>query len=191
MSKAKREHEAFLEGYKPALVISSSSKYFEEVSKLDCPRITPFDIGPDSHIFFQTAEQKQEYQRRIKGVEWGTYDFHKIVGETLGFPKKSVKYYASMRVLENEIGHYPDEERRDSVGVEWAGFFFSSHIDFVIQEVKWLFDTYKHEKAVGLPVSIWVAGFDTPDIPYGDFKRMNMIVNKLQEFRKQKATVSA
>jgi hypothetical protein len=65
--KPKREHEAFLEGYKPALVINQSSKYFEEVSKLDYPRITPFDIGSDSYIFFQTEEQKEDYEKRVKG----------------------------------------------------------------------------------------------------------------------------
>jgi hypothetical protein len=190
LSKPKREHEAFLDGYKPALVIYPSDKHFDKVLATDFPRITPFDKQLSSYIFFQTEEQKQEYQRKIEGVKWGTYEFHKIVGEALGFPKKSVEYYAQMRVLENKMGHYPEEERRDSVGVEWAGFFFSSHMDFVEQEVRWLFDTYQHEKAIGLPVSIWVVGFDTPDIPYGDFERMNMIVNKLQEIRKQKVSVT-
>jgi hypothetical protein len=39
-----------------------------------------------------------------------------------------------MRVLEEKIGHYPEEERMNNIGVIWGGFFFSSHVDFVKEE---------------------------------------------------------
>jgi hypothetical protein len=50
------------------------------------------------------------------------------------------------------MDQYP-EERQTKIGLNWAGFFFFSHVDFVEQEIQWLFDTYHHEKAVGLPVN--------------------------------------
>jgi hypothetical protein len=192
LQKQKRDYEAFLEGYKPALTIKpTSSKYFTKVAALDFPRISPFDIGPDSHIFFQTEEQKEDYQNRIEGIQWGTYDFHLIVGETLGFPKKSVEYFAKVRDLENKLGYSSEEEKMTSIGVTWAGFYFASHIDVVEQEVKWLFDTYQHEKAIGLPVSLWTKETDTIEVGYGDLGRVKAIADTIKAFREQKAAVTA
>jgi hypothetical protein len=151
----KREHFAFLDGYKPALLISPRSPFFEDVAVSDFPKITPFDEEPESHIFFQTEKQTEEYQRKIKGVALRSYDFYMIVGENLGFPKRSVEYFAKMRALEDKIGYYPEDERLNGLGIIWAGFFFASHLDFAEQEAEWLFDTYQHEKAIGLPLYIY------------------------------------
>ncbi|MCH5584240.1 hypothetical protein MK805_04565 [Shimazuella sp. AN120528] len=193
MGKQKREHFAFLDGYKPALLISPRNPFFETVLATDFPSITPFDDEPGSYIFFQTEKQKEEYQRKIEGVALRSYDFHMIVGETLGFPMRSVKYYAEMRGLEDKLGHYPEIERQEKIGVNWAGFFFSSHIDFVVEEVQWLFNTYQHEKAVGLPLCLsrLAEGLGSVDIPYGDITKLCAVVREIQEERKQKATTIA
>jgi hypothetical protein len=188
----KREHLAFLDGYKPALLTSHRDEFHETVIATDFPRITPFDeYEPSSHIFFQTEEQREKYAEQIIGVEWGTYDYHKIVGETLGFPKRSVDYFAKMRVLEEKIGHYPEEERMNSIGVIWAGFFFSSHVDFVKDEAFWLFNTYKHEKAIGLALYIWSKETSYIEIPYGDLNRLVAVIDTIKAFREQKAAVTA
>jgi hypothetical protein len=191
LQKQKREHLAFLDGYKPALLTYPSDKLHDTVLATDFPRITPFDKQSGSHILFQTKQQKEEYQRKIEGVKRGTYDFHIIVGETLGFPKRSVEYYSKMRVLEDRIGHYPEEERQTKIGVNWAGFFFSSHIDFVEQEVQWLFNTYQHEKAIGLPVSLWTRETDAIEVEYGDLVRVRAIADTIKAVREQKAAVAA
>jgi hypothetical protein len=184
----KREHEAFLDGYKPALLISPRSKFFDIVSKTDFPRITPFDDEDNSHIFFQTEHHKLLYSSQIEGVSLRTYDFHKIVGKTLGFPKESVLYFAKMRDLEEEIGNYPEDERINGVGVIWAGFFFASHLEFVEREVQWLWNTYQHEKAVGQPLYLWTKETDYIVVQYLDFARLKELKEEIQEGRKQKAT---
>jgi hypothetical protein len=183
----KPAHEAFLDGYKPALLIATSHKSFENVASTDFPRITPFDDEEGSYIFFQTERQKEEYQRRIEGVQLRSYEFNLIVGETLGFPLKSVEYFSRMRALEDKLGHYPEIERQEKVGVVWAGFFFSSHMDFVEQEVNWLWSTYQHEKAIGLP--LYIPRYDQgryEEIPYGDFEKLHRVIQDIREDRKQK-----
>jgi hypothetical protein len=191
LQKQKREHFAFLDGYKPALLIAPRNKLFETVLATDFPRITPFDDESGSHIFFQTEAQKEDYQKRIKGVELRSYEFNMIVGEVLGFPMKSVKYFSKMRALEDKIGYYSEEERMTSIGVTWAGFYFTSHIDFVEQEVHWLFDTYRHEKAIGLPVSLWTRETDAIEVEYGDIGRVKAIADTIKAVREQKAAVTA
>jgi hypothetical protein len=182
----KREHFAFLDGYKPALLISPRNQLFETVVASHFPRITPFDDELGSHIFFQTEEQKKDYQKRIKGIELRSYEFNMLVGEVLGFPMKSVEYFSKMRALEDEIGYYSEEESQTKVGVAWAGFFFSSHIDFVEQEIKWLFDTYQHEKAVGLPWYLRTLEDGYIEIPYGNFNILREVVQEIKVFRRQK-----
>jgi hypothetical protein len=187
----KRADVAFLDGYKPALLIATSHKFFETVASTDFPRITPFDDEQGSHIFFQTEEQKVDYQKRIKGIELRSFEFNMIVGEALGFPMKSVEYFSKMRALEDKIGYYSEEEEQTKVGVAWAGFFFSSHIDFVEKEVRWLFDTYQHEKAIGLPLYLRTSEDGYIEIPYGDFEKLNLVVNTIKADRKQKTIATA
>lgn len=190
-SMRKRADAAFLDGYKPALLIATSHEFFETVASTDFPRITPFDDEEGSHIFFQTEEQKEDYQKRIKGVELRSYEFNMIVGEALGFPKKSIEYFSGMRALEDKIGHYPEEERQTKIGVTWAGFFFSSHVDFVKDEVQWLFDTYKHEKAVGLSLYIRTSETGYIEIPYGDLNRLVAVTDTIKAVREQKVAATA
>jgi hypothetical protein len=186
----KREHFAFLDGYKPALLVEPKHKFFNLIPT-NYPHLESYIEQDDIYIFFQTEELKNEYVKKVEGVSWGTYEFHKIIGEALGFPKKSVEFYARMRVLEDKIGHYPEEEEQTKVGVAWAGFFFSSHLDFVEQEVHWLFNTYQHEKAVGLPLYLRTSEDGYIEIPYGNFEKLNLVVNTIKADRKQKTIATA
>lgn len=111
-----------------------------------------------------------------------------IVGEVLGFPKRSVEYFSKMRA---KIGHYPEEEKQTKIGVTWAGFFFSSHVDFVKEEALWLFNTYKREKAVGLPLYLRTSEVGYIEIPYGDINRLVAVVDTIKAFRKQKTIATA
>jgi CRISPR/Cas system-associated exonuclease Cas4 (RecB family) len=96
-----------------------------------------------------------------------------------------------MRVLEEKTGQYPEEERQTKIGLAWAGFFFSSHVDFVKDEALWLFNTYQHEKAVGLPIYLRTSETGYIEIPYGDLNRLVAVVDTIKAFREQKAAVTA
>jgi hypothetical protein len=187
----KREHFAFLDGYKPALLISPRNQHFETIVATNFPHVVPFDDEAGSHMFFQTEEQKEDYLKRMEGVGLRSYEFNMIVGEVLGFPVRSVEYFSKMRVLEDKIGYYPEEEEQTKVGVAWAGFFFSSHIEFVEQEIHWLFDTYQHEKAVGLPLYLRTLEDGYIEIPYGDFAKLQLVVQAIRERRNQKTSATA
>lgn len=181
----KRPEEGFLSGYKPAVLASPKSPFYDDL--VQYPHITPFDPEPRSYIFFHTEQQKQDYKERIDGVEWGTYDFHYIVGNSLGFPLPSVTYYASMRELENQIGEYPKSERVYGIGIIWASFFFSSHIDWCPQEIKWLWDTYNHPKANGLPLYLWSRETSYIEVPYLDFEAIRSAQEQIREARNLKS----
>lgn len=86
----KRWYEAFLDGYKPAVLLDRDHRYFEQLKHY--PHLTPFDQNLNSYIFFQTVKQKYDYARKMQDVEcdFGSYDFHYHVGMALGFPEKSV-----------------------------------------------------------------------------------------------------
>lgn len=165
-------YEAFLEGYKPATLHLRTSKEFEQLKKY--PYIHPFNKHhSEGCIFFQNEAKKQAYQKRIENVEEDSYQWHYIVGNTLGFPRKSVEWFSRMSELEDQIGEQPEEKKLYQIGVHWGGFFFSSNIDFVVDEVKWLWSTYTHPKAIGNPLYFGVPEKeDYEEIAYKDFDRL-------------------
>lgn len=104
----KTYEQAFLDGYKPAILILKTNQLYDQIK--DYPHITPFNNHPESCIFFQTDCLKQEYQQRIKGVKLFSPAYHFIVGTTLGFPLRSVEFFAKMRKLdEGSQKEYLDE----------------------------------------------------------------------------------
>lgn len=159
--------DAFLDGYKPSMITKRRDKQL-----LTYPHNPTFDEEFGLGIFFQTEEQKCVFEKQMKDVEWGTYQYHYNLGIVLGFPLRSVKFYAAMRQLEDQTGEYPKEEEKNGVGVIWAGFFFSSHLDFVLDEIVWLWDKYNHPKAIENPLYLWDKETSYLEVPYGDFERL-------------------
>lgn len=49
--------------------------------------------------------------------DFGSYDFHYHVGMALGFPEKSVSKYAKWRVIEQKVRKYPEEKRKQRIGI--------------------------------------------------------------------------
>lgn len=133
--RLKNDTQALIDGYKPA-IISERGKSYEDLKKR-YPYICPFvSAEPDSLIFFQTAEHKDLYLERMRNVEEGSPQFEYILGTTLGFPERSAKWFASIVQKEKELGYLPDEKQLYGVGIYWAGFSFSSNVEFVDQEIE-------------------------------------------------------
>jgi len=137
-------------------------------------RITTQNIY--SYIFFQTAKQRDDYAKKMRNVkrDVGSFAFHYHVGIALGFPKKSVMEYAKWRVVERKVGKYPEEERKRSIGVIWAGFFFISYLDICVDEVRWMWETYHHPKAIENPLYLH-SEHERFEIQYGDVKRLREV----------------
>ncbi|MRG29086.1 hypothetical protein [Laceyella tengchongensis] len=180
----KRYEQAFLDGYKP-VTIGWKGKLFNEIyyeQLIKYPHINPYEGNPNGYIFFQNNQLKETYLERMKAAK-NEYEKHIVLGEMLGFPEKSVKKYAEMRVLEDELGEYPEIEGKQAVGVEWAGFYFTTYLDFIESEIQWLWETYQHPKAVNNPLCLWSKDVDAIEILYGDCGAINEAVRFIKEKR--------
>lgn len=174
--------EAFLEGYKPAILHLKSSKEFDLLKEY--PHICPFNRHHSKGcIFFQTKEQRKQYQEQMKDIQEDTYEWHYIVGKTLGFPERSVEWYSRMCELQNKIGKQPDEKKKYDVGVHWSGFCFSSHLDIVTEEVRRTWNKYNHPKAINYPLYLWTKETSYIEIPYGDFDRLTEVCEYIRKKR--------
>lgn len=174
----KRYEQAFLDGYKP-VTLGFKGKLFNELfypQLIQYPHL-PFDHG---YIFFQNDSLKKIYLKRMEAVT-SDYEKHIVLGEMLGFPEKSVKKYAKMRVLEEELGEYPKEiEGKQVVGVEWAGFYFATYLDFIDSEIKWMWEKYRHPKTVNESLYLWAPDIDAVEIYYEDYAALNETVQSIK-----------
>lgn len=93
----KRDYEAFLDGYKPALLIESDAKMFPKLIDENFPSVIAYRRKDfDLYLFFQSEENKKKYLALNRGYEEDTYENHYLMGITLGFPKKSVEFFAEL-----------------------------------------------------------------------------------------------
>ncbi|RAL20826.1 hypothetical protein [Thermoflavimicrobium daqui] len=167
----KSHEQAFIDGYKPAVLSLKRNPFFEQF--IQYPHISPFNSEPESYIFFQSDHLKKEYEQRLRKAE-GIFQYHCIIGQTLGFPQRSVEFFAQAREILEKMGEYPEQEKLHEIGVIWAGFYFSSHVDFFDQEVRWLWDRYIHPKAQGDLLDIRV-GNKFYTINFGDIDSLHQL----------------
>src|SRR5690606_16225753 len=88
-SKRKGFWEAFLDGYKPAILIEIDHPNLHLLK--DYPSY-PYD--EKLILFFQDEKLRNQYLSKVKYVEKDTYEECCLLGLTLGFPKKSVEFFA-------------------------------------------------------------------------------------------------
>lgn len=178
----KRYEQAFLDGYKP-VVLGWKGKLFNKIyyqQLINYPYINPYDGDSNGYIFFQNNKLKKTYLERMNTAA-NDYEKHIVLGEMLGFPEKSVKKYAEMRALEDKLGEYPEEiEGKQAVGVDWAGFFFTTYLDFIESEIKWIWDTYQHPKTVNEPLCLWAKDIEAIKVAYGDYDAVNQVVHLIK-----------
>lgn len=163
----KSEVEAFLDGYKPAILIGENSNH---LLKLDAYPSLLIDRERDymSHLFFQTEEAKNQYLQKILNIEQDSYEDHYLLGITLGLPEKSVDFFAKTRVHKNKTGQTSKESEIYGVGVIWAGFSFAGHLEYLQEEISWLWETYRHPRTEGLPLYLCPEGNEMIPIPHQD-----------------------
>ena len=155
---------AFLDGYKPAILIERDNPYLHLVRGYPSYQYDEWNI-----LFFQNDELRRRFLSLLKGVEKGSYEECCLVGLTLGFPKKSVEFFARNDQIEKETGIFP---MKVAIGMMWAGISFTTHIDYVEHEARWLWDTYKHPKAIENPLYLWTKETSYLEVPYGDFDQL-------------------
>ncbi|MBA4602747.1 hypothetical protein [Thermoactinomyces mirandus] len=88
------------------------------------------------------------------------------------------------------MGEYPGIEKKQVVGVEWAGFYFATYLDFIESEINWMWETYKHPKAVNNPLYLWAPDIEAIEIPYKNDTALKEAVHFIKLKRNQ-VTINA
>lgn len=166
--------DAFLDGYKPAIQIETFHSRFEDVSSSSHPRV-PYMDSEELMMFFQSEKEKMNYLERIEGVNRFSYEANIVLGLTLGFPKKSVEYFSEMQEAMQQSDELFANMKRYELGIEWAGFYFSTHFDLVEEETKWLWSTYTHPKAIEEPFYLWSQETSYIEVAFGDFDQLKEV----------------
>jgi hypothetical protein len=59
-----------LDGYKPALLIATNHKFFENVASTDFPRITPFDDEQGVISFSKQKSKKKTIKKKLRMLSY-------------------------------------------------------------------------------------------------------------------------
>ena len=170
-SKRKGFGEAFLDGYKPAILIERDHPNLHLLN--DYPSY-PFD--EKLILFFQNEGLRKQYESKMEYLEKDTYEECCLLGLTLGFPQKSVEFFARNEQIRLRTGMLSN--RGVSIGMEWAGICFTTHIDYVEHEARWL-----HPKAIENPLYLWTKETSYLEVPYGDFDQLIKTSEYIREKR--------
>ena len=155
MRKDLRPEEAFMMGYKPACTCQKGNlrlkPYFDRLIAGKYPHLLMNHLN--TYIFFHTEEQKNRFMEKIKGLKYNSPEYIRILGLELGFPKKSVEYFVYLWEQE-EKGVPFDTLHQDAVGVNCSGIVFKTHIDYLVDEIAWVWETYCPPKEAQIPTQI-------------------------------------
>jgi len=167
-----RPEEAFMMGYKPACTCQKGNPrlkpYFDRLVAGEYPCFLMNHLN--TYMFFHTEEQKLWFLRKIEGLRYNSPEYIRILGIELGFPKKSVEYFAHL--WEQEEKGVPFKVlHRDAVGVNCSGFVFKTHIDYLVEEVSWIWNTYNLPKEAQCPTRV---GYEESMyyVEYGDYRQL-------------------
>jgi len=165
----KRDGEAFLDGYKPALLIEKTSP---NLHLLEGYPSYPYD--EKNIFFFQNERVERKFLQQISNLKKDSYEECCLVGLTLGYPKKSVEFFAKEEEARNRTGELPNQNIR--IGMIWAGFWFTTNLYIMLEEAKWMWETYTHPRAIENPMYLWLAADRKHfSVPYGDYSRLREV----------------
>ena len=125
--------DAFMLGIKPACLLSKADKD-DRVSfnKLIASELPKVEINSNLTLFFQNEKLKQDFLDQYQDIEFGTNEYHHLIGLTLGFPPKAVDFF---------VQSLTDQRLWDqSVRYDYWGYLFSGsgHKDDAQAISKWL-----------------------------------------------------
>jgi len=167
--KRKRDGEAFLDGYKPALLIEKTSPNLHFLEGYPS-----YSYDEKNIFFFQNERVERKFLQGIRNLKKDSFEEHCLVGLTLGYPKRSVEFFAKEQEVKDQKGELPNKEIR--IGMIWAGFWFITNLYILIDETKWMWERYRHPKAVENPVFLWSdVNKKYLIVPYGDYDRLKEV----------------
>jgi hypothetical protein len=165
----KKDYEAFLDGYKPAVLVESDRDYIKLLN--GHPFTTAYERDCyNLDLYFQDERSKQVYIEHAKGVIEDSYHDHYLLGVTLGFPEWSAKWFAESMAAGR--GEWLPETKIHKIGVNWAGFGFGTHLDMLIDEVRWLWSVYDHPATRDEQLYLWNPKMKRIAVNVGDFEQL-------------------
>jgi hypothetical protein len=163
------DHEAFLKGIKPALYRAYNRGLAELFPKLqEYPHLKDHT---GRYLFFQTEEKKQEYVDRIQQIDLNSPEYHKMLGLLLGYPPKAVDFFVR-KCTDRSLSEV-------SIGLGYAGIRCVCDVRELIENTKWLWDTYQLDEELRLFI-----GEEFVYVPYQD---MNELIHVHASVLKQMA----
>lgn len=181
-NRIKKDYEAFLDGYKPALLIKNDAKIFSRLVE-KYPSVLAYKRKDfDMYLFFQTEKCKKKYLHQNRRYEEDTYEDHYLLGVTLGFPKKSVEFFSELYGGRLSLEEQQEKERY-KVGIRWAGFCFSTHLDLIEQEIDWLWNQYLHPKSENQPLYVWDYEENYLEVPYRNLNKLREVCEYIRKKR--------
>ncbi|SHF23515.1 hypothetical protein SAMN05444392_11170 [Seinonella peptonophila] len=161
----------FMEGYKPALYDTVMSKRFmgwlpqlQEYPYID----EGINLIPDVkfYLFFQTENQKRDFQSKVSKFAVPSIEFHRLLGQTLGYPPKAVDFYIR---CEQEPSLKPLK-----VGMHYQGVSCNGSVYDLIDNCNWLWDTYSSKDLPNEPLQVRI-GYNMYSAGWGDIERIKEI----------------
>jgi hypothetical protein len=169
-----KELQAFQLGIKPTALFAEGQEQYKEL--LTYPHV-PVNILSyrKQSLFFHTEKQKKEWINRTNRMDHTSLEFHKELGLVLGYPPLAVEFFIrrlkSKREGQNEE---VDKMSKESIGLNYAGIVCNSCVDDLIENAKWLWDTYHQDLTLRVR-------FDTSYIPveYRDTEGLRSLKKQL------------
>lgn len=75
------------------------------------------------------------------------------------------------------------EKERYKVGIRWAGFCFSTHLDLIEQEIDWLWNQYLHPKSENQPLYVWDYEENYLEVPYRNLNKLREVCEYIRKKR--------
>jgi hypothetical protein len=168
--------DALLDGYKPAVWVGTYERLYERV--VDKPFPKEF-YGKNMVVLFQNDTLRRQFVEQMEHARGNKIQETYIMGITLGFPERSVAYFCECERTELETEDNPYQIGH--IGMEWAGFSFSTHVDIALEEARELWATYTHEKAINEPMYLWTKETSYIEVPYNDYTSLEIACAHIRE----------
>ncbi|MBA4542904.1 hypothetical protein H1164_08315 [Thermoactinomyces daqus] len=164
--------EMFIQGLKPAIYRTTLESEFAKrlpflvenfpyISSQETEKIVLIP-GAETYVFFQDQEQKERFKKELEYTEANSPEFHRLLGITLGYPPLAVEFFVQAKLN-------PELEKR-KVGMYHLGIGCSGDILDLIDNCRWLWDTYKLPEKIDIRL-----GTEFVSIPYGQMEELERI----------------
>lgn len=145
------EVQLFMAGLKPAILLAEQQSDFQYVA--DYPSV-PIHLLENRHqqLFFRTEKERDDWITHTQDVDHQSLVFHQKLGIVLGYPPKAVKHYVNRLKLQKENINLDELSKVNSksIGLHYAGIACNSNIDDLVDNVRWLWDTYQQDKMLNV-----------------------------------------